>query len=240
MNLEDIIYRRQSVRKYTNNTLSEECIESIKDIINNSKELNPDISWSYDIVDSSKVKTMMNWKSPHYIFMYSETSQNYLENIGFIFQQVDLYLQSHDIGSCWLGMASPKTLNHHPQDHEFIITMAFGKSNGNISRKSDEFKRKKLEDISDKKDEKLNVARLAPSATNSQPWYFTHDTDNSYNIYRKRQNIIKRRFLDKWNQVDIGIALAHIYVSNKNSFEFYVKDDYEKIDGHIYEGSFRI
>ena len=240
MKLEDTIYKRQSIRNYNNKKLSDKCISSIRDFIDNSKVLNPNIKWSYDIVGVKNIKTVMPWKSPYYLIIYSQEKENYYENIGFIFQQVELYLQSNGIGCCWIGMGSPKNYTNKYEDQKFIITISFGKSDNDIYRDIDEFNRKRLDEISDKYDERLDVARLAPSAINSQPWYFTHNGDDSYNIYRKKHNLIKRRLLEKWNQIDIGIALAHLYISNKDTFEFYTEDDYKELSGYIYEGSFKI
>lgn len=39
------------------------------------------------------------------------------------------------------------------------------------------FKRKSMEQITDRPDAKLEPARLAPSAVNSQPWFFAHEGD---------------------------------------------------------------
>ena len=240
MNLTEVIYKRQSIRKYNNQILSEESLDSIRNFIDNSKVLNNNIKWSYNIVDSSKIKTIMNWKAPYYIHIYSQKKENYNENIGFIFQQLDLYLQSNDIGSCWIGVAKPKDnpINHN--DHEYVISLAFGYSDEDIHRDIAKINRKSLAEISDRTDDKLDVVRVAPSAMNSQPWYFTHESDDTYNIYRKKQNMIKRRLLDRLNQIDIGIALAHIYISNIDSFKFNKNEAHEEINGYYYEGSFKI
>ena len=239
MNLEETIYKRKSVRNYNENNLSEESITKIKEFIDNCKVLNPNIKWKYDIVSSDEIKTIMNWKAPHYIFIYSQEKENYYQNIGFIFQQVDLYLQSKGIGSCWIGAASPKEKEKYA-DYKYIISIAFGKSDDDIYRDIDNFKRNSMDKISDYNDERLEVARLAPSAMNSQPWYFTHNKDNTYNIYRKKQNFLKRKILANWNKVDVAIALAHLYIANKDTFEFSINEKYEKVDGYIYEGSFKI
>ena len=165
--------------------------------------------------------------------LYSERKENYLENIGFIFQQVSLFLQSIDIGSCWVGMASVKK-----KDPDFIILIAFGKSD-NKTRDVADFKRKKLSEISDFADENLIPAQLAPSAINSQPWYFKH-SGNGFDVYQVKQNILKRQILKKWNPIDMGIALAHMYLANENTFKFNIKTDFEKIKGYTYIGSFEI
>ena len=93
--------------------------------------------------------------------------------------------------------------------------------------------------ISDMEDERLIPARLAPSAINSQPWYFKH-VDDGFDVYQKKQNIVKRQVLKKWNPIDVGIALAHMYVANENTFEFYKKTDFENVKGYTYTGSIKI
>lgn len=240
MNLEDTIYKRQSIRLYDDTPLDNQTLNEIRNFIENAKVLNPNIKWSYDILSTKNIRTIMRWKAPHYLVLFSEEKENYYQNIGFIFQQVDLFLQSKEIGTCWIGMASPKKYKNEDKNQKFIITISFGKSPNNIKREINQFKRKDLDEISDKSDEKLVPAKLAPSASNSQPWYFTHNDDGSYDLYRVKLGIIRNKFVGKWNKIDTGIALAHLYVSNRDSFKFYKKDNPEELKGYYYDGSFII
>ena len=80
---------------------------------------------------------------------------------------------------------------------------------------------------------------FAPSAINSQPWYFKH-TNEGFDVYQAKQNLLKRRVLKKWNPIGIGIALAHMYMANSDSFEFFKKSDFEEIKGYTYSGSIKI
>lgn len=66
-----------------------------------------------------------------------------------------------------------------------------------------------LEQITDKPDPRLEPARLAPSAVNGQPWYFAHEGETIH-IYCNK----------KGSPLDAGIALAHLYVANMESFRF--------------------
>lgn len=241
MKLEETIYKRQSCRTYDETPLDEKTIEEIKTFIQQAKVLNTHIKWDYDIVTNKEVKTLLRWKAPHYLLIFSEEKENYKENIGFIFQQLDLYMQSRDIGSCWLGMVSPnsayKTKN---PELKFVITMSFGKSTTQTYRKLDDFNRKKLEEITDTSDEKLRPAQYAPSATNTQPWYFTHNNDGSYNIYREKLGFLKRRIVGKWSPIDIGIALAQLYIANKETFRFTIKENSLKLKDYYYVGTFSL
>ena len=178
--------------------------------------------------------------SLQYIAIFSEEKENYYQNVGFIFQQVDLFLQSKGIGSCWIGMGNPKNYENQDKDQKFIIIISLGKPKGNIYREIDQFRRKSLDEISDKADEKLVPAQFAPSASNTQPWYFTHNDDGSYDLYRVKLGRLRNRFYKKWNQIDTGIALAHLYVANKDSFRFYMKDNPKELKGLFYAGSFEI
>ena len=43
MNLEDTIYKRQSIRSYDDTPLDSQTLDEIRDFIENAKELNPNI-----------------------------------------------------------------------------------------------------------------------------------------------------------------------------------------------------
>lgn len=239
MNLEETIYQRRSIRDYEGETLTDEEMGELREYIDSVKVLDENLHWSYEIVPKENIKTILPWKSPHYLLLFSEEKEKCLENMGFMFQQVDLYLQSKGLGSCWLGMASPKNFKNSDSTQKFVIAISFGRTSVDY-RKITDFRRNDLSQISDRVDEKLIPAQLAPSATNSQPWYFTHNDDGTYNIYRKKQNLLKRRFTEKWNKIDIGISLAHMYIANSKTFRFFIKNDVEELDGYYYEGSFEI
>ncbi|WP_295609111.1 nitroreductase family protein [uncultured Methanobrevibacter sp.] len=240
MNLEETIYKRRSIRKYDDNPLEQETLDEIREFIGDIPVLNPDIKWSYEIVGPKNVKTLMRWKAPHYLLIFSEPKQNYLQNIGFIFQQVDLFLQSKGIGACWIGAGSPKNYENPNPEHEFVIMLAFGNPVGELYRNNDQFKRKNLDEISDIADERLIPARLAPSAANSQTWYFKHNDDGSYDIYRNRRRLNLNSRMVNWNKIDIGIALAHLYISNRDTFGFTLDKPHKELKGKVFEMSFVI
>lgn len=229
MDLSEQIYVRKSCRKYLDDEID---MSAIKEFMDNVKPLTREINYSYEILTKDKLNIRTRWKAPYYLALYSDKKDKYGVNIGFIFQQLSLFLQSLDIGSCWVGMASLKENNP-----KFVIAISFGKSN-DLTREISQFKRKSLSEIADTEDERLIPAQLAPSAVNSQPWYFKH-IDEGFDVYKVKHNIVKRKILGKWNDVDIGIALSHLYVSNPETFEFEVKDK-KDIKGYTYVGSVKI
>lgn len=229
MDLANQIYVRKSCRNYLDEEID---LDSIKEFVSNAEVLTPDMNFTYEILEREEVNLKTRWNAPYYLALYSDKKENYGVNLGFVFQQVSLYMQSIGIGSCWVGMGTIKEKNP-----EFVILIAFGKSN-DLTREISKFKRKSLSDISDSQDEKLEPARLAPSAINTQPWYFKH-TDEGYDVFKVKHNFVKRKILGKWNDIDIGIALAHMYVTNPDTFNFEFKNK-EDIKGYTYIGSLKI
>ena len=180
----------------------------------------------------------MPWKSPQLMAIYSEKKEGYLENVGFLFQQMDLYLQSIGLGSCWVGLGKPRHQNEE-DGAEFVVLLAFGTPQGTTLRiGSADFKRKTLAQIADRPDSALEPARLAPSSTNSQPWYFVHG-ERSIRVYCSQRGLLKHTLLGTMNRIDMGIALAHMYVANEDRFRFFCVEAPRK-EGYQYIGSFTL
>ena len=231
MTLQEMIYHRSSCRSFTGEPVSEELLQSVRAFP--MKPLYPDIKVHWDILPRSQVKCICPWTTPQVICVYSEEKEGYLENVGFMFQQMDLYLQTLGLGVCWLGLGkmNEKTAEKIP-GMKFVIMLAFGNPKGDFLRHDGKgFKRKSLEKISDEPDARLEPARLAPSSVNSQPWYFTHAGDILH-VYRGGRPIAKYM-----NNIDTGIALAHLYVANEDTFRFRKMDNVPPIAGYEYIGS---
>lgn len=242
MELKCAIYERKSVRSFENTPVSDEIISKIKDFASGIKPLYPDIKTAFEIVDKKYVKTVCPWVTPQVISIYSQKKDGCYENVGFVFQQLELYINSLGLGACWLGLGKTDgkiNSNFEKEGLEFVITMAFGYPKGEAKRKTiQEFKRLCLSEISDVSDERLNAARVAPSSVNSQPWYFVHDGDVIH-TFCKRKALVNTVPL-YMNLIDIGIALSHIYVENTETFQFFKANEYEKIKNCRYVGSFKI
>ena len=229
MTLSEMIFHRKSCRSFTGKPVDAEMIEKILSF--EMKPLYPEIKVRMDIVSREKVKCLCPWTTPQLITIYSEETEGYLENIGFLFQQMDLYLQTLGLGVCWLGMGRmhPKTTTA-VEGMKFVIMLAFGHPKGDQLRHDRKgFKRKSPEKIADQADPRLEPARLAPSAVNSQPWYFTHE-DDTIHVYCSK----------KGYRLDAGIALAHLYVANEETFRFSTAGNAQNIPGYGYIGSVKL
>lgn len=234
MTLQEMIYKRKSCRSFTNVPVEESVIRKIRAFP--LKPLYPDIQVYWDIVNRDHVKCICPWTTPQLITVYSEEADGYLENVGFLFQQLDLYLQSLGLGVCWLGMGkmNPKTAQGK-DGMQFVIMLSFGYPKGDQLRQDGKgFKRKRLAQISDREDSRLEPARLAPSSVNSQPWFFSHAGDTIH-VYCTRKGM--GSYL---NRIDMGIALAHLYVANADNFRFFQAENAPTVQGYGYIGSVTI
>lgn len=92
MNLANQIYVRKSCRKYVEDTMD---MTPVHEFISNAKSLNDGINYRYEILTKDKLNLKTRWSAPYYLALYSEKKENYLENIGFIFQQVSLFFTKH-------------------------------------------------------------------------------------------------------------------------------------------------
>ena len=225
--LYEAISKRKSIRKYNPIPLDEEILAEISEYLLNVKTLFPEIKTEMRLYEQTEVKSLLPIKAPHYLLFFSESKEGYLTNAGYMLQQVDLFLSSKGIGSCYLGMAKPIKEVLKSTELEFVMMIAFGDPAEPVYRDNvSEFNRNSLPQISSNADNDniLEAARLAPSATNSQPWFFTGNID-IINVYCAKHNAIKAIIYEKLNKLDMGIALYHIDVAAEHfgkdiSFEY--------------------
>ena len=218
MKKEDIykaIFKRKSIRKYDSSPLDKDTLHEISAYINDLNPLYKDIKIDIKIISTDDVNRRMMKKAPHYLAVFSEKKEGYLTNVGFMLQQMDLIFSAMGIGSCWQGIPIPTKEVLNSSDLKFIILMAFGKPSEPLYRENtSEFKRNPLEKITSIKDmdELLEPVRLAPSATNSQPWFFK-GKNNIIKAYSVKPNFLKAIVVNKYIPIDMGIALYHLNVS---------------------------
>jgi len=229
--MNEIIRKRKSIRKYDFTPLDSATLEKVRAQIERINPLYPGIRYFVEI--TSKTKGMFNIKAPHYLIFGSEEKEGCLENIGFIGQQMDLFFSESGIGSCWLGASKPS----EKEDSALlsIICMAFGKPAESLHRELSEFKRKPLSAISESEDERLEAARLAPSAVNAQNWYFIADSGKIH-CYRRKPNPLLGFMFNKLGCIDMGIALCHIAEESEN-FYFGKEENPPERKGCVYMGT---
>lgn len=213
-NLYETIFKRKSVRKFNLTPLNEKTLKQISDRFQILEPFNENIKIEFKILKPDLVKRRMMKKAPHYIAVFSEAKNGYLSNVGFMLQQMDLFLSAKGLGACWQGIPSLKKEALESSNLEFVILMPFGKPlepeslhRTNITQ----FKRKSLQEITDINgaDDLLEAVRLAPSATNAQPWFFTGDKNLIHAYYRKPGRM-KGLLTGKYPPMDVGIGIYHL------------------------------
>ena len=229
--MNEFIYKRKSIRKYDQTPLGADILDEVRALIGKVKPLYPGIRYSIEIV--RKTKGPFNIKAPHYLVFGSEDGDGSLENIGFIGQQLDLWFSEFGLGTCWLGAAKPteKELSVLPS----VICMSFGRPAEPLHRERSDFKRKPLSAISEGSDKRLEAARIAPSATNAQNWYFIAE-NGKIHCYRRKSSSPLGFMFNKMHCVDMGIAVCHV-AEESEAFRFIKEADVPIRKGHVYSGT---
>lgn len=167
------------------------------------------------------------------IVFYSETKENYLTNIGYIGEQIDLFLESINIGVCWYGVSKPKDTKL--EDLKYVIMMSISKVDSDSFRTDiSSFKRKEISEIWDGPviDGVSNMVRLSPSAVNTQSWKIVFKDDIIF-VYRFGAVLDKvlHIFNDYFTKIDIGIFILILEISLN-----YKNINFEKLNESAKEG----
>lgn len=232
------IFKRKSFHIFKDTgEISEEDLRNLEAFISTVKPLNPDIKTEIRIVKESD--TTCKRGAEFCVMLYSEQKDEYLRNIGYIGEQIDLYLASQNIGALWFGIG--KTSEKQINGLDFVIMIAIAKMPEEKFRK-DMFKskRKPLEEIWS--GDTLGVGeivRFTPSACNTQPW-ITENNGAELTVYRYKKpgkrGIMPAEKVRFYNKIDMGIYLFMLetclshegYEFERTLFEDNTDDSIEK------------
>ncbi len=146
------------------------------------------------------------------IYLYSEKKENYLQNIGYLGEQLDLYLASRNIGTLWYGIG--KTTETDRNGLEFVIMIAVSRISDETKFRKDMYKskRKPVDDIWEGEtiEGVTDIVRFAPSACNTQPWLVRNHKDLYVYRYKKpgKRGIMPEDKVSFYNRIDLGIFLC--------------------------------
>ena len=229
MNYYKQIFKRKSFHFFKEReNISDNEIKDLIEFITNVKRLDNDIKTNIIIVPEQE--TTCKRGGQYCILFYSEKKNEYLRNIGYIGEQIDLYLTSQNIGALWYGIGKPQ--NMQVEGLDFVIMISIAKMPEDKFRK-DMFKskRKPLNEIW--YGNTLGVAeivRFTPSACNSQPW-IVENTGKELLIYRYKKpgkrGIMPAEKVRYYNKIDIGIFIFFLEVCLKHENYSYEKVFYE-------------
>ena len=220
-NLYDMIFKRKSFHLFRNIGNEHITDDELKDIEGQFAKFTP-------LVEDIKVKIKIVKEGAtcrrgqeYCILFYSEKKDNYLQNIGYLGEQLDLYLVSKNIGTLWFGIG--KVEEKQLDGLDFVIMIAIAKVDSADKFRKDMYKskRKELKEIwnGDSFLDIADIVRFAPSACNTQPW-MVESKEDELKVYRYRKEG-KRGIMPKdrviyYNQIDIGIFLCFLELCLNN------------------------
>ena len=206
----NMIFKRKSFHFFRETeTISELELNKINEILKELKPLYNEIKTEIRIIPADSQR---NKRGEEYqILFYSENKDNYLQNIGYIGEQLDLFLVSLNIGTLWYGIGKPDLQTYN--NLEYVIMILISKMPNDKFRK-DMFKskRKPLDEIWFGEYHKNigEIVRFTPSACNTQPWKIFAD-EKTLTIYRYKKpgkrGIMPINKVIYYNKIDIGIFL---------------------------------
>jgi len=207
-----MIFKRKSFHKFSGNLkLTDAELLQIEQYIGTLTPLVPEIKTAWKIVPRGET----SWKSGEYcILFYSEKRDYYLYNIGYMVQQLDLWLASVNIGACWLGLGRTKEKKCNGLD--YVIMLGIEKAEASEFRQDfTKTKRKEVADIWQGEAFRgmADVVRYAPSACNTQPW-LVRSSPEKIDIYRVlgSRGIMPVLKVPFYNKIDTGIFLLFMEI----------------------------
>ena len=207
--LYNMMYKRKSFRTFKSDKgISKSELEKITHFIDDIGErIAIDIPMNYKIVPVTETSCK---RGEYCILIYSNNDNMSLLNIGYVFAQLDFYMASMDIGSCWYGMGKPNQTEVSGR-LPYVIMIAIGKATKDEFRKDHtKAKRKSNEEIciSEPDSSLINYVKYSPSACNSQPWLLEANRDKLTIILSpKEKMIIPKDKIIFYNTIDMGIMI---------------------------------
>lgn len=225
-NFYEAIFKRKSFHLFRgvgNETITQDELGDIEKAYAYFERLYPEIKTTIRIVPASRVNFKRD--AEYCILIYSEEKENYLMNAGYIGEQLDLYLVQHNIGSLWFGIGKPDMPEYDGM--KFVIMIAIHKVSDPALYRKELFKakRKPISEVWSGDDPGIaDIARFAPSACNTQPWY-AENKDGKITVYRYRKpgkrGIMPAKAVSYFNRIDIGIYLCILEICmDKKEIEF--------------------
>ena len=225
-NLYNMIFKRKSFHLFRNIGNERITGEELNDIERTFGELKPLVDNINVKIKIVKDQTTCKRGQEYCILFYSEKKDNYLQNIGYLGEQLDLYLVSKNIGTLWFGIGKPEEKKYEGLD--FVIMMAIAKVDSEDKFRKDMFKskRKSIAEIwhGESYLDVANIVRFAPSACNTQPW-MVESSNDEIKVYRYRKEgkrgIMPKDMVIYYNRIDIGIFLCFLELClSENDIKF--------------------
>lgn len=237
--LYQMIFKRKSFHLFRNigdESISLEEIREIEEVYPSLTPLCPDIKTAVKVLPANE--TTCKRGQEYCILLYSEKKDNYLQNIGYIGGQLDLYLVSKNIGTLWYGIGKAEEGLIHGLG--FVIMIAIAKIDDERKFRKNMFKSKRrtAEDIwaGNMLADVADIVRFAPSSCNTQPWMVECNADGlAVYRYKKagKRGIMPSDKVSFYNRIDIGIFMCFLELCLKKNGIRYNRSIYVDKGGDV-------
>lgn len=147
MNYIEKIEKRQSTREFRRKGLSDEQVDAIKRAFLNAKRLRPEIDIELMVASGDagvRLEGMAGYggnsfMAPDYLVVLSEQAPYYMENAGYVTEDLILSLVDMDIDSCWITVndsdfAKTALRIDSPKEIVALVACGFGKRERMLKR----------------------------------------------------------------------------------------------------------
>lgn len=250
----EAIKTRRSVRNYTGVRLSEEHKTKLLHYIQDEKKLTGPFGNKIHIVykevrDTNRKEKLGTYgfikNAPAYLINICHNNQENMIDLGFVFENLILFLQSNGVNTCWLGGTFHRKklqLEQNFSGDEFIpVISPVGYSADSqhlveriVRKGARSDSRKNFDDLFFYNDFKhrivdpesrdlLEYLRLAPSASNKQPWRVVICDTAIAHFFIDRTPKYGNSLGYDIQMVDMGIALSH-YIKTSRKEQVYIEN----------------
>ncbi len=244
MNTEAII-KRKSCRTFDKSYLAADVKEELQLFIQcNNRGINGEIIDIFILERGEREKQMkliygVIRGNKTYLMGFTEDSPESRLNYGYVMQKIVLKATQLGLGTCWVGYFDHNYFNDlnvadskkipglviigHAAEKgslpERIMRYAVGASNRlQWDKLFFDFNTGKALEIEESGEYKhsLEMLRLAPSSSNSQPWRVFLDKEKAeFHLYKKPKSVIYEKM--GMHELDLGIAMCHFEIISRNN-----------------------
>jgi hypothetical protein len=240
----DSMKTRKSIRTYTGEKISAIDKEKIINYLNNDENLvgingNKIKIQLIEIGEniSGRIGTYGIIKNaPAFLIVTCKNNRDIMLDCGYVFERLLLYLEQNGLGTCWLGgtfnrkklskniklssgeiipIISPVGYSNKKSSLSDKMIRTFAKSDSRINFDELFFNENFNNNIKDPDTrEALEMVRLAPSASNKQPWRVLIAANGDAHFFIKRApNYSGEKLGYDIQWLDIGISIAHYEIA---------------------------
>lgn len=219
--LYEMIFKRKSFhifRGESREITEAECVE-ITEAYKGFEPLDPSVKTAIRIVPERE--TTCKRGGQYCILLYSEEKENALQNIGYLGEQLDLYLVSKNIATLWFGIGKPDESVQEGMPFVIMIAIQGRKDASSFRKDMFQSRRRPVDEIwqGEKIEGVSEIVRFAPSACNSQPWLAKRKGE-LLEVYRFRKEgkrgIMPKEKVTYFNRIDLGIFLCFLELCLEN------------------------